>query len=54
MNNIWEQMLAFKSESLGNNLVRDIKQSDGPTITYVFGIAKFWYEFDITLINNVG
>lgn len=52
MNNLREHMLDFKGESLGNNLVRDIQQCDGPPIAYVFKITNFRYEFDSIVINN--
>lgn len=53
VNNLRKKMTNSERESLGNDLARDIQQSDGPPITDIFRVTYLRYEFDIPLINNI-
>ena len=51
VNNLRKKMADFERESLGNDIVGDIQQSDGPPVANFFRIANFRYEFNIPFVK---
>ena len=50
-NNLRKKMEDSERESLGNDLVRDIQQGDGPPITDIFRVTHIRYEIDIPTLD---